>query len=109
MASSAKEDCLYCDGPGQGGVLGELFEWEVRISIGDGDELGPCGSSPFQATSMDALRTAMRGMPDGACVRGRIVHSVCDFGAAPDDRSRREIFRAYLDPAGMVRFERVAA
>ncbi|MGW0808344.1 hypothetical protein [Nonomuraea sp. NPDC002799] len=108
MATSAKEDCLFCDGSNQGGALGELFEWEVRLTAGQGEELGPCGASPFQATAMDELRKAMRGMPEGAAVRGRIVHSVRDFGALPDDHFRREIFRASLDPAGMVRFERVA-
>jgi hypothetical protein len=108
MASSAKEDCLYCDGADQGSALGELFEWEVHITAGHGEELGPCGATPFQATAMDELRKAMRGMPEGAAVRGRIVHSVYDIGAAPDDHSRREIFRASLDPAGMVRFTRVS-
>ncbi|MCF6470465.1 hypothetical protein FAF44_18990 [Nonomuraea sp. MG754425] len=107
MAASAKEDCLFCGGLDQGGALGELFEWEVRLTAGQGEELGPCGASPFQATAMDELRKAMRGMPQDAAARGRIVHSVHDFGAAPDDHSRREIFRASLDPAGMVRFERV--
>ncbi|MEQ4720164.1 hypothetical protein [Nonomuraea sp. B19D2] len=108
MASSAKEDCLHCDGPDQGSALGELFEWEVRIITGQSDELGPCGASPFQATAMDELRKAMRSMPEGAAVRGRIVRSVYDIGTTPDDHSCREIFRASLDPAGMVRFERVA-
>ncbi|MFC4013929.1 hypothetical protein ACFOY2_42360 [Nonomuraea purpurea] len=108
MAASAKEDCLHCDGLDQGGALGELFEWEVRITASQGEELGPCGASPFQATAMDELRKAMRRMPEGAAVRGCIVHSVRDFGALPDDHFRREIFRASLDPAGMVRFTRVA-
>ncbi|MFF0867902.1 hypothetical protein ACFYUV_39505 [Nonomuraea sp. NPDC003560] len=57
---------------------------------------------------MDELRKAMRGMSDAGAVLGRIVHSVHGLGAVPDETTRREIFRAYLDAAGSVRFERVA-
>ncbi|MFI9594553.1 hypothetical protein [Nonomuraea sp. NPDC052265] len=58
---------------------------------------------------MDELRKAMRGMSvDAGAVLGRIVHSVYGLGAVPDEATRREIFRAYLDGAGSVRFERVA-
>ncbi|MEV0594461.1 hypothetical protein [Nonomuraea cavernae] len=108
MASSAVTECLRCDGPERACSEGEVFEWEVRVSAGNGEELGACGSSPFQATAMDELRTAMRGMPVGAFVRGRITHSVYGPGAVPDEASRCEVFRAHLDPAGSVRFERVA-
>ena len=44
-----------------------------------------------------------------ACVRGLITHKVYDFGMVADDWSRREIFRASLDLAGSVRFERVTS
>ncbi|YCK33219.1 hypothetical protein ACNF49_03665 [Actinomadura sp. ATCC 39365] len=58
---------------------------------------------------MDELRKAMRGMSeDAGAVLGRIVHSVYGLGAVRDETTRREIFRAYLDAAGSVRFERVA-
>jgi hypothetical protein len=87
----------------------EMFEWEVFVTSGAGEELGPCGSSSFQATAMDALRTAMRRLPADACVRGLITHKVYDFGMVADDWSRREIFRASLDVAGSVRFERVTS
>ncbi|MFG1708697.1 hypothetical protein ACFLIM_36420 [Nonomuraea sp. M3C6] len=105
LAASAQEECLYCPGPAE--TPQERFEWEVRIDSGQGEALGPCGSSAFQATAMDELRRALRGMPQEAAVRGSIAHKVFDFGAAADGWSSREIFRAFLDPAGSVRFERV--
>lgn len=108
MASSARTECDHCDGAEHAPPAGEAFEWEVRIGPGHGDELRACGSSRFQATAMDELRKAMRGMPEGTPVRGRIVRSVYGLGAVVDEVSRREIFRARLDPAGSVRFERVA-
>ncbi|MEV4108123.1 hypothetical protein [Nonomuraea sp. NPDC049695] len=106
LAASAQEDCLHC--PGSAETPQERFEWEVRITSEQGDALGPCGSSAFQATAMDELRKAMRGMPGDASIRGSIVHKVFDFGAGADGWSSRHIFRAYLDPAGSVLFERVA-
>ncbi|MBF8192169.1 hypothetical protein ITP53_42130 [Nonomuraea sp. K274] len=106
LAASAQEDCLYCPGPAE--TPHERFEWEVRVDAGQGEALGPCGSCAFQATAMDELRKAMRAMPRDAAIRGGIVHKVCDFGAGADGWSSREIFRASLDPAGAVRFERVA-
>ncbi|MEV4363289.1 hypothetical protein [Nonomuraea sp. NPDC049625] len=106
LAASAQEDCLHCPGPAE--TPQERFEWEVRISSEQGDALGPCGSSAFQATAMDELRKAMRGMPGDASIRGSIVHKVFDFGTGADGWSSRHIFRAYLDPAGSVLFERVA-
>jgi len=108
MASSAVTECRRCDGPGRVCPEGEVFEWEVRVSAGHGEELGACGSSPFQATAMDELRKAMRGMPAGPSVRGLIARSVYGPGAVQDTMSRCEVFRARLDPAGSVRFERVA-
>jgi hypothetical protein len=109
MAESARQDCLYCEGPAALHQPEEMFEWEVFVASGAGEELGPCGSSSFQATAMDALRTAMRRLPADACVRGLITHKVYDFGMVADDWSRREIFRASLDVAGSVRFERVTS
>ncbi|WP_235854558.1 hypothetical protein [Nonomuraea aridisoli] len=106
LAASAQEDCLHCAGPTE--TPQERFEWEVRIPSEQGDALGPCGSSLFQATAMDELRKAMRNMPVGTPVRGSIVHKVFDFGASSDGWSSRQIFRAYLDPAGSVLFERTA-
>ncbi|MGW0192993.1 hypothetical protein [Nonomuraea sp. NPDC003201] len=106
LAASAQEDCLHCPGPAE--TPQERFEWEVRITSEQGEALGPCGSSAFQATAMDELRKAMRGMPGDASIRGSIVHKVFDFGAGADGWSSRHIFRAYLDPAGSVLFERVA-
>ncbi|MFK4035602.1 hypothetical protein ACI2LC_07365 [Nonomuraea wenchangensis] len=106
LAASAQEDCLQCPGPAE--APQERFEWEVRITSEQGDALGPCGSSAFQATAMDELRKAMRGMPGDASIRGCIVHKVFDFGAGADGWSSRHIFRAYLDPAGSVLFQRVA-
>ncbi|MEV6150542.1 hypothetical protein AB0L53_09385 [Nonomuraea sp. NPDC052129] len=104
MASNAVAECPLCEGPERGTTGGEAFEWEVRV----GDELRACGSSSFQATAMDELRKAMRRMPEGSSVRGRITHSVYGLGAVADEASRREVFRAHLDPAGSVRFKRVA-
>jgi hypothetical protein len=102
-AVSSQVDCVYCDGPDP---IVEMFEWEVFIT-GDGvDEIGPCGISSGQATSMDALRTALRRMDRGGSPWGRITHRVYEFGAVPDDWSRRVIFKARLDPAGSVRLER---
>jgi hypothetical protein len=109
MAESARENCIYCDGTGAPRTPTEMFDWEVFAAAGEGDELGASGSSSFQATAMDALRTAMRRMPDEAEVWGRIVHKVYDFGAVADDWSHREIFRAVMDQAGSVRFERVVS
>ncbi|GAA3249290.1 hypothetical protein GCM10020216_081290 [Nonomuraea helvata] len=106
LAASAQEDCLYCPGPAE--TPRERFEWEVRITSEQGNALGPCGSSAFQATAMDELRKAMRSMPGDASIRGSIVHKVFDFGAGADGWSSRHIFRAYLDPAGSVLFVRVA-
>ncbi|MGV9382078.1 hypothetical protein ACWDRB_40140 [Nonomuraea sp. NPDC003707] len=106
LAASAQEDCLHCPGPAE--TPQERFEWEVRITSEQGEALGPCGSSAFQATAMDELRKAMRGMPGDASIRGNIVRKVFDFGAGADGWSSRHIFRAYLDPAGSVLFERVA-
>ncbi|MEU0570312.1 hypothetical protein ABZ297_33680 [Nonomuraea sp. NPDC005983] len=106
LAASTQEDCLHCTGPAE--TPQERFEWEVRIASEQGEALGPCGSSAFQATAMDELRKAMRGMPGDASIRGSIVHKVFDFGAGADGWSSRHIFRAYLDPAGSVLFERVA-
>ncbi|MEV0309311.1 hypothetical protein [Nonomuraea fuscirosea] len=106
LAASAQEDCLHCPGPTE--TPQERFEWEVRITSEQGEALGPCGSSAFQATAMDELRKAMRSMPGDASIRGSIVHKVFDFGAGADGWSSRHIFRAYLDPAGSVLFERVA-
>jgi hypothetical protein len=58
---------------------------------------------------MDELRKAMRDRSeDASAVLGRIVRSVYGLGAVPDEATRREVFRAYLDAAGSVRFERVA-
>jgi hypothetical protein len=105
LAASAQEDCLHCPGPAE--TPQERFEWEVRVPSEQGDALGSCGSSAFQATAMDELRKAMRGAGD-VSVRGLIVHKVFDFGAGPDALSSRHIFRAYLDPAGSVLFERTA-
>ncbi|MEU8109497.1 hypothetical protein AB0C18_37925 [Nonomuraea muscovyensis] len=106
LAASAQEDCLYCPGPAE--TPQERFEWEVRITSEQGDALGPCGSSAFQATAMDELRKAMRGLPCDGSIRGSIVHKVFDFGAGADGWSSRHIFRAYVDPAGSVLFERIA-
>ncbi|MGW7483482.1 hypothetical protein ACWGH8_33415 [Nonomuraea muscovyensis] len=108
VASSAQAECDHCDGAEHAPPAGEVFEWEVRVGAGAADELEACGSSPFQATAMDELRKAMRGMPAGAPVHGRITLSVYGLGAVVDEASRRKVFRAYLDPAGSVRFERVA-
>ncbi|GAB3137657.1 hypothetical protein [Microbispora hainanensis] len=49
METSSREDCLYCDG---GQVLVEMFEWEVFVTADGTDELGPCGISAGQATSI---------------------------------------------------------
>ncbi|NUW33862.1 hypothetical protein HTZ77_20845 [Nonomuraea sp. SMC257] len=109
VASSSTVECLFCDGAECGAAAsGEVFEWEVRIQSGCSESLGSCGSSPFQATAMDELRKAMRGVAGDAAVCGRIVHSVYGLGGTADGESRHEVFRAYLDTAGSVRFERVA-
>ncbi|MER7506653.1 hypothetical protein AB0L05_41640 [Nonomuraea pusilla] len=107
MASSVVVECLHCDGTEQTSPEGEVFEWEVRIDAGAGDELGASGFSPFQATAMDELRKAMRTAPDGVFVYGRIILRLSGVGDASGEVSRREVFRASLDPAGSVRFERV--
>lgn len=106
MAATSREDCLYCDGPEP---PAEMFEWEVFVTVGGVDELGPCGANSGQATSMDVLRSEMRRVDAGdpAIVWGRITHRVYEFGARPDDWVRRVIFRAAIDPAGAVRFQRV--
>lgn len=107
LAASAQEDCLHCAGPAE--TPQERFEWEVRVTSERGDDvLGPCGSSAFQATAMDELRKAMRSLPADDSVVGSIIHRVFDFGASSDGWSSRRIFRAYLDPAGSVLFERTA-
>lgn len=103
MELSAREDCLYCDGPEQ---LVEMFEWEVFTTSNGTDDLGPCGISSGQATAMDTLRTALRQMAPNTGAWGRITHRVYDFGKVPDDWSRQVIFRATVDPAGSVRFTR---
>lgn len=103
-ATSSREDCLYCEG---GQLLAEMFEWEVFVPVDGVDQLGPCGTSSGQATSMDRLREALRRIDPALKPWGRITHRVYDFGALPDDWSRRVVFRATLDPAGSVRFERV--
>ncbi|MFI6989581.1 hypothetical protein [Nonomuraea wenchangensis] len=102
-ATSSQEDCLYCDG---GQLLVEMFEWETFLTNAGTDELGPCGATSGQATSMDELRKALRQMDPAREPWGRITHRVYDFGTVPDDWSRRVIFRATLDLAGSVRFER---
>jgi hypothetical protein len=103
LATSSREDCLYCD---RGQMLVEMFEWEVFVTADGTDELGPCGTSSGQATSMDELRKALRRMDPARKPWGRITHRVYDFGTVPDDWSRRIIFRATLDAAGQVHFER---
>lgn len=106
LAASTQEDCLYCAGPAD--TPQEGFEWEIRI-LGEGGEMpGPGGWSAFQATSMDQLRTAMRGMPREISIKGSIRHKFYDFGAGENAWAQREIFLAYVDPAGAVRFERVS-
>jgi hypothetical protein len=103
LVSSSREECLYCEGSEP---LVEMFEWEVFLTAEGTDRLGPCGTSAGQATSMDELRKALlRVDPDGR-PWGRITHRVYEFGAVPDDWSRRVIFRASLDRAGQVRFTR---
>ncbi|WP_431898915.1 hypothetical protein [Nonomuraea sp. bgisy101] len=104
MATSVRQNCLHCEGPD---APSERFEWEVFVNTKSGDRLEASGASPFQATAMDALRTAMRDLPSGAW--GQISHRVYDVGAVADDHSSRIIFRTFLDAAGSVRFERVAA
>ena len=106
MEQSAQEDCLFCEGQRQ---LVEMFEWEVFVTSEGTDQLGPCGISSGQATAMDTLRTTLARMSSNAAVWGRITHRIYDFGTMPDDWSRRVIFRAAVDPAGSVRFERVAS
>lgn len=108
MAQSARSDCISCDRPDPIFRQGEMFDWEVFITSESGDEIGPCGSSSYQATSMDELRTTMRRLSPEASVWGRITRKVYDFGMVADTWSSREIFRASVDPAGAVRFERVA-
>lgn len=107
LAASAQEDCLFCDGPTE--TPREGFEWEIRIRSESGETPGPSGWSAFQATAMDELRTAMRGMSRETVVQGIIRHTVFDFGAGEHPWTQREIFRANVDPAGSVRFERVGA
>jgi hypothetical protein len=102
-ATSSQEDCLYCGGPEP---LIEMFDWEVFVTVDGVEQPGPCGTSSGQATSMDALRTALRGIEPEVAARGRVTHRVHDFGTVPDDWSRRVIFRATVDPAGSVRFKR---
>ncbi|GLW10327.1 hypothetical protein Misp01_54550 [Microtetraspora sp. NBRC 13810] len=102
-ATSSQEDCVYCDGPDP---VVEMFEWEVFVTIDGVDEIGPCGTSSGQATSMDALRMALRRTDLGGKPWGRITHRIYEFGTFPDDWSRRVIFHATLDPAGSVRFKR---
>ncbi len=104
LATSVRQNCLHCEGPD---APSERFEWEVFVNTKSGDRLEASGASPFQATAMDALRTAMRDLPSGAW--GQISHRVYDVGAVADDHSSRIIFRTFLDAAGSVRFERVAA
>jgi hypothetical protein len=104
LATSSREECLYCEG---GELLAEMFDWEIFIPVDGVDQLGPCGTSAWQATSMDALRAALRRMDPAAKPWGRIIHRFYDFGVLPDEWSRRGIFHATLDPAGSVRFERV--
>ncbi|WP_235558456.1 hypothetical protein [Sphaerimonospora mesophila] len=105
LATSSREDCLYCDG---GQLPAEMFEWEVFQTIGGVEQLGACGTSNQQAASMDALRLALRRTAPEAQAWGHIIHRVYDFGTVPDDWSRKVIFRATLDAAGQVRFERTA-
>src|SRR5437868_4281795 len=78
MAQSAQRDCLSCEGPDPRFVPGEMFDWEVFIDSRRGDEIGPCGSTSYQATSMDELRTAMRKLAPDTSVWGRITHKVFD-------------------------------
>ncbi|MEO3795798.1 hypothetical protein ABGB14_36800 [Nonomuraea sp. B10E15] len=105
LAASAQEDCRSCTGSSE--TLREGFSWAVRILTENGEIVGPSGWSGFQATAMDELRTAMRAMSREAAVRGSIWHTFHDFGAGESAQAQREIFRAYVDPAGSVRFERV--
>ncbi|MET8000984.1 hypothetical protein [Nonomuraea glycinis] len=107
LATSAQEDCLHCVGPTE--MPREGFEWKFRIQTESGETPGLSGWSAFQATAMDELRTAMRGMPREFAIQGIIQHKFYDFGAGESGWTQREIFRAYVDPAGSVRFERVSA
>ncbi|MEU8268825.1 hypothetical protein AB0B89_16835 [Sphaerisporangium sp. NPDC049002] len=102
-ATSSQEDCLHCDGPQP---VVEMFDWEVFLTVDGEQQPGPCGTTSGQATSMDALRSALRRMDLATAPRGRIMHRVHDFGAFPDDWARRVIFRATVDPAGTVQFIR---
>lgn len=103
MLASSQEDCVYCEGAAP---LVEMFDWEVFMGPDGVDAPGPCGTTSGQASSMDALRTALRQMDPRVQPRGRIMHRVHEFGVMPDDWSRRVIFRATVDPAGTVRFIR---
>ncbi|SDR05745.1 hypothetical protein [Thermostaphylospora chromogena] len=103
-AASSLEECLYCDGAES---LVEMFEWEVFLTADGTEEFGPCGTTSNQATAMDELRKALRRADPARRPWGRITHRVYEFGAVPDDWSRRVIFRACLDGAGQVRFVRV--
>ncbi|MFB4288968.1 hypothetical protein ACBI99_15095 [Nonomuraea sp. ATR24] len=105
LAASAQEDCLSCTGTPE--TPREGFSWAIRVLTENGEVAGPMGWSAFQATAMDELRTAMRAMPREASIQGSIRHTFYDFGAGESAQSQREIFRAYVDPAGSVRFERV--
>jgi hypothetical protein len=105
LAASAQEDCLFCIGSPE--RQREGFSWTVRVLTKNSEVAGPSGWSGFQATAMDELRTAMRAMPRESSIRGSIRHTCYDFGAGENAQAHREIFRAYVDPAGSVRFERV--
>ncbi len=105
LAASAQEDCLHCDGPTE--TPQEGFEWEIRILGENGETPGLSGWTTFQATAMDELRTAMRSMERETPIKGIIRHRVYDFGVGGHTWTLREIFRAYVDPAGAVRFDRV--
>lgn len=84
----------------------EIFEWEVFVAEDGGDRLGPCGTNGFQATAMDQLRAALRGMDPRLRVWGRITKRFGESGTPAKHWLSSVIFRADVDPAGSVRWTR---
>ncbi|GLX96764.1 hypothetical protein [Herbidospora sp. NBRC 101105] len=103
QGNSSREDCLCCDGPPS---PVEMFEWETFKTLGSTNEPGACGTTSGQASTMDALRTALRKM-NSTDAWGQITLRVHDFNVLPDNWSRNLIFTATVDSAGTVHFERV--
>ncbi|RJL33088.1 hypothetical protein [Bailinhaonella thermotolerans] len=84
-------------------AVNEVYEWEVLVSRGPGpEELGPCGTSRFQAIAVAQVTGQLRDLPAGTRARARIRRRLFTFAVPPREEPTREILTAELGADGIV-------